>query len=142
MHCLIVKLVFRCERPNLLKNFEPTTIGEHIRKKRLESGLTLDKLSKKWEIRIDKLLHWERGRRVSFELYSMIFSFLGYVPMQLNTLPPRERLVALRKLSRTSQKNLAKKLGMKITDIVDFESGKQISKESEKIICDYLSMII
>lgn len=142
MRCLIVNVVFKCERPNLLKNFVPVTIGEHIRKKRLESRLTYEELSKKWGISVDRLLGWERGRRVPVELFPIIFSFLGYIPMQIDTMTPPERLMAIRELSRMTQRRLAKKLGLGVETISSFESGKLVPKPSREVIGEYLNLIV
>lgn len=142
MRCLIINIVFKCERPNLLKNFVPVTIGDYIRQKRLKCGLSLKELSSRWAISTDQLFHWERGRNVQPWFFPMIFEFLEFKPLHIDTLSPTKRLIAFKTLSGITDKQLAKKLGLTTIDITNFEYGKSISKESERKITSYFDTFL
>ena len=57
----------------------PTTLGEHIRKRRMDEGLRLKDLAQRWDIDEGSLINWEkRGRLPSVAKRSLIDAFLGF----------------------------------------------------------------
>jgi transcriptional regulator with XRE-family HTH domain len=74
----------------------PTTLGEHIRQRRLKLKLTLKEAAKLLGTDESSIIQWEKGRSVP-RVYRLpaIIRFLGYNPLlEPRTVP--ERLVAKR----------------------------------------------
>jgi len=75
------------------------TIGDHVRKKRLDQGLSRKAHAR--ELRVDPLTlkNWEEGRtRVEVRFYPAIIAFLGY-----NPLPEPKTLGQAVRRARTAQ---------------------------------------
>jgi len=64
-------------------DFEPQTMGEHIKKRRLELGLTQKKVSKMLGVTSFTVLNWEKGKTEPLpQFMPRIILFLGYVPVR------------------------------------------------------------
>jgi transcriptional regulator with XRE-family HTH domain len=62
-------------------DFEPKTIGEHIKKKRLVEGLFLEQLAAHLGVTESTVINWEKGHnRVALHLRPRVIEFLGYDP--------------------------------------------------------------
>jgi transcriptional regulator with XRE-family HTH domain len=102
---------------------ELKTIGDHIRKRRLDLGLQQTQVA--LVICVDKttIMNWERGHR-SPAIWTLpgIIKFLGYIPFELgHTLP--ERLIGYRKTRGLSRKKLARMLGVDECTLWRWERG-------------------
>jgi transcriptional regulator with XRE-family HTH domain len=107
-------------------DFEPQTLGEHIRKRRLKLKLTLKEAAKLLGTNEGSVINWEKGRTVP-KVYRLpaIIRFLGYNPLP----EPRtiaERLVAKRLERGWSRKVASRYLGIDVTTLRDWEQGKVI----------------
>jgi DNA-binding transcriptional regulator YiaG len=107
-------------------NFEPRTLGEHIKKRRLELMLTLKETGKLLATDEWSVINWEKGRTVP-KVYRLpsIIRFLGYNPLP----EPRtiaERLVAKRLELGWSRKVASRHLGIDQSTLRDWEQGKII----------------
>lgn len=82
MRCLFANLTFTQKRPLPDKYpIEPKTIGEHIRKRRMDLKMTQKELSKHFGVTEDTITYWEVGRSMpQKKFYSRIISFLKYNP--------------------------------------------------------------
>jgi DNA invertase Pin-like site-specific DNA recombinase/DNA-binding XRE family transcriptional regulator len=60
----------------------PVTIGEHLRKKRLDIGLTQDAAGKLLGVTGSTVWNWEHGQNPESKHYSKITQFLGYTPFK------------------------------------------------------------
>ena len=91
-------------------DFEPRTIGEHIKRCRLRRKITQGELARLLEARPDTVLNWEKGHtEPPIELMPAILQFLGYDPFpEPNTLP--ERMLAKRRAMGWSIKEAARQL--------------------------------
>jgi ribosome-binding protein aMBF1 (putative translation factor) len=57
------------------------TIGDHIRKRRMDKGLSQSKLGQIFTVSKDCVTNWENGRNTpQIGFYPRIISFLGYYP--------------------------------------------------------------
>ena len=107
------------------------TLGDHIRKKRLDLGLTQKEAAKKIGVDSGTLRYWENGH-TSPQTYLIprVISFLGY----LSYVPPEsfsEWLRTCRTALGLSRKKLAEKLGMDESTVSGWECGRhQPTKES------------
>ena len=91
---------------------EPKSLGEHIKKRRVDLGLLQREVAQ--QLGVDKwtVLNWERGKTgPDVRYYPAIITFLGYNPLpQGETFP--ERLKAARQTRGLSWKRLAQELGV------------------------------
>jgi transcriptional regulator with XRE-family HTH domain len=79
------------------RDFEPRTLGEHIRKRRLELRLSQKEAAKRLGYRWTTVLNWENGKRKpGVERIPDIIAFLGYDPFQ-QPMNLSEELAALRR---------------------------------------------
>jgi transcriptional regulator with XRE-family HTH domain len=91
---------------------ELKTIGDHIRKERLDRGQQQTQVA--LLICVDKttIMNWERGHRTpAIRHIPAIIRFLGYVPFSVGDSLP-ERLRAYRRIRGLSRKKLARILGL------------------------------
>jgi transcriptional regulator with XRE-family HTH domain len=105
---------------------DPKSLGEHLKKRRLELGLTQRQTASRIRVKPWNILNWETDR---FEppIRSMpaILAFLGYDPFP----PPktvRERLLHVRRQHGWSTGEAAHQLGVDRTTWQDWEHGKLI----------------
>jgi len=93
-------------------DFEPQTLGEHIRKQRLELGLTQKQAADRLRVTSFTVLNWEKGHtEPPIETVPAILRFLGYDPFpQPQNLP--KRLLAKRRVMGWSIRQAARQLGV------------------------------
>ncbi|WP_367305146.1 helix-turn-helix domain-containing protein [Sphingomonas tagetis] len=71
----------RLTAPKLLPyEAEPATLGEHLKKRRLTSGLLQRKVAKLLGVSHTSVLDWEAGKEPHVRMYPAIIAFLGYEP--------------------------------------------------------------
>jgi transcriptional regulator with XRE-family HTH domain len=93
-------------------DFEPKTLGEHIKKKCLMEGLFLEQLATRLGVTESTVINWEKGHhRTALHLRPRIIEFLGYDPY-----PPAEtvgqKMRAKRHLLGLSIKEMAHRMGV------------------------------
>ena len=93
-------------------DFEPQTLGEHVKKRRLELRLTQKQAASRLGVNPWTVLNWEKGHTVPpVESLPVILQFLGYDPFpKPESLP--ERLLAKRRAMGWSIKEAARQLGV------------------------------
>jgi transcriptional regulator with XRE-family HTH domain len=104
---------------------ELITIGDHIRKHRLDRGLQQNQVA--LLICVDKttIMNWERGHRTpAIRHVPEIIRFLGYVPFSVGDSLP-ERLRAYRRVHGISRKKLAAMLGADEGTVSRWEMGRR-----------------
>lgn len=81
LRCFFANLTFTVKRPLPDKYpIEPKTIGEHIRKRRMDLGMTQKALSKQFGVTEDTITYWELGRsKPQKKFYPRIIKFLDYM---------------------------------------------------------------
>ena len=93
-------------------DFEPQTLGDHIRKRRLILGLNQKVAGVRLGVTSQTVLHWEKGHtEPPIESMPAIIRFLGYDPFPEPTDLP-ERLRAKRRATGWSIKEAARRLGV------------------------------
>ena len=104
----------------------PRTVGEHVRKRRLEAGLSQAALARTLRVSAFTIIGWEKGR-ITPPTVTMgrVIQWLGYDPM-----PPgetlAERLKAKRRAMGWSQEEAAKVLGVHRSVFADWERGGRV----------------
>ena len=89
------------------------TIGDHIRKRRLDLTLTQKQVAEKLGVDKATVWNWEIANTVPLSKHlPAIVSFLGYGPFEASGESLGERLLDYRKQSGLSQKKLAKAIGI------------------------------
>src|SRR4051812_39233303 len=72
--------------PELKDLAEPQTIGQHIRKRRIQLRMKQARLANEFGISEDTLTAWENERNIpQIHFYPKLISFLGYNPFSLDT---------------------------------------------------------
>jgi transcriptional regulator with XRE-family HTH domain len=109
-------------------DFEPKTIGDHIRKKRLQLGLTQKQVGKLLRVTDFSIINWERG---DFQpdrptILRRIIEFLGFDPDPPLPKTLADRLRAKRREMGWGQRKLAKHLGVDGSTITRWEQGLPI----------------
>ena len=92
---------------------EPNTIGDHIRKRRLQLGLYQKDVASMLKIDPNTLLNWEKGYTAPFiENYPAIYDFLGDMPCIIEDESIPALLLESRRRKGWTQEKAAKALGV------------------------------
>ena len=101
---------------------EPQTIGEHIRKRRLELKLLQKDVATILNVSEFTISIWETGRGKPYiRQFPKITEFLGYDPYSYNTLTLSGRMKIYRHKNGLSQYELAKMLGVDESTVFNWE---------------------
>lgn len=115
------------------------TLGDHLRQKRLDTGLTQKELAEKLGVFSNSLLYWETNRKdPDAYLKPRIYDFLGYVPYN-PVLPFCRKIVIWRESQGLSQRQLDKKLGLNGA-VSHWERGGKIAKKHLKRLLEFFGM--
>ena len=107
-------------------DFEPQTLGQHLRKRRLELELSQRQLATRLRVSPWTVLNWEKGRtEPPFEAVPGILRWLGYDPCPApQTIA--ERLLAKRRAMGWSIRQAARQFGVDLGTWGDWEHDKVI----------------
>lgn len=102
------------------------TLGDHLRKRRLDLGLTQSSLTIRLRVDKSSLLNWELNRTSPAIRYiPRIYDFLGYCPLPEGGMRTLSQIIrAWREGLGMSQEELAKAAGVDETSIAKWEAGK------------------
>ena len=104
------------------------TIGNHIRKKRMDDGLYQREVAEIIGVSAAVVELWEiRGHEPDPKSWPGVIAFLGYDPCP-KPITPAEKIKAARRLLGLTQKELAKRLIADAGAIVRWEAGGEIRK--------------
>ena len=127
MRCIVVKLRLVAKKPSS-KDYpkELKTIGDHLRKTRLDRGLSQSEVAQIIGVDTDTITCWELNRNVPTAKYAKrIIGFLGYVPLDWRKAPIHKQLYYARLVSGMTQRDVAERLGLDFTTIQFFEKAKR-----------------
>jgi transcriptional regulator with XRE-family HTH domain len=102
---------------------EPVTIGEHIRKRRLDLGMTQADASRHIGVTESTVWNWEHGGEPELIHMPQIISFLGYIPFEMPQ-DPIGRLNYLKKLRGLSYEKLGKSMKRDPEQLTGWLSGR------------------
>jgi transcriptional regulator with XRE-family HTH domain len=103
---------------------ELRTLGDHLRKIRLDRGLWQEHVAEELGVSVGTLLNWERNHtRVQTRFMPKVVAFLGYDPRE-EAGNLGERIRALRERKGLSQVALAAKLGLNASTVVAWERSR------------------
>jgi transcriptional regulator with XRE-family HTH domain len=104
-------------------DFEPKTLGEHVRRRRFELKLSQAQAASQLRVSISTMLNWERGHtKPPIAASPAILTFLGYNPFPV----PKnlaEQLLAKRQAMGWSIKVAARQLGVDEGTWAAWENG-------------------
>ena len=122
-------------------DFEPQTLGEHIRKRRLQLGLTQKAAGELLGINSWTVLNWEKGKtEPPVEAMPGIKGFLGYNPFP----KPKslsDRLLAVRRFKGWTIKEAARRLGVDEATWGHWEKTGIPWKRHQAIVRTFLSAL-
>jgi transcriptional regulator with XRE-family HTH domain len=101
------------------------TIGDHLRKRRLDLWLTQKEIGARLGVTESAVWNWESGwSRPQFRVYPKIREFLGYELPLPEPATLGHAIKQYRHLSGISQKELAKQIGVDPTTLSRLERGQ------------------
>ena len=114
-------------------DFEPQTLGDHIRKRRLVLGLDQKQAAAGLGVTIATVSNWEGGwAYAAIEHIPAVLEFLGYDPFpEPSTVP--ERLLAKRRARGWSIRQAARHLAVDPSTWGDWERGKTILFRAHRV---------
>lgn len=103
----------------------PQTIGEHLRKRRLQLKLLQKDVAVIFGVCEDTITGWENDRYTpQMAYYPEIIQFLGYSPFQTDTSTLGGRMKKYRIENGLSQEDLGKLIGVNESTIYAWEKGQ------------------
>jgi transcriptional regulator with XRE-family HTH domain len=115
-------------------DFEPQTLGEHVRKRRLELRFTQKQAAQRIGVNPWTVLNWEKDHtEPPIESMPAIIRFLGYDPFP----EPKslaERLLAKRRVMGWSIKEAARRLGVDEGTLGGWEQGGVILYRNHRLL--------
>jgi len=98
------------------------TLGDHIKRRRLELGLLQREVAERLRVKSDTVLNWEHSRtRPTLRYLPKVIAFLGYNPCQSSPTTLGEKVLQYRKSCGMSQKELARQIGLDPTTLSRIE---------------------
>ena len=123
-------------------DFEPTTLGEHIQKRRLELKLSQKAAGERLGVNAFTVLNWEKGKTTPpVTVMPRIIGFLGYHPFA-EPMNLTERLTGVRRLMGWTIKEAARELGVDVCTWGEWERKGSIPwKRYQRMVEDFLTKI-
>jgi transcriptional regulator with XRE-family HTH domain len=123
-------------------DFEPTTVGEHIKKERLKRGLIQKDLAPLFKVDAFTILNWETGKtKPQIKDVPALIAFLGYDPEPPSPTTIAEHLRAKRREHGWSQRRAAAYVGVDPSTWARWESGATIMFPSHRAIAaDFIGL--
>jgi transcriptional regulator with XRE-family HTH domain len=108
--------------------FVSVTLGDYLRKKRLDLNLRQKDLACIFNATDEAINYWENNLRYpSVQFLAKIIQFIGYCPYEV-TLPIANKLVIWRNFNGLSQKQMAILIGIDASTLGKWEQGTRIVK--------------
>jgi len=102
---------------------EPVTIGEHVRKRRIDLGMAQADVAGQIGVTESTVWNWEHGVEPELRHIPSIVTFLGYVPFDMPE-NPIEKLRYLKRLRGLSYERLGKLIKKSPEQLTDWLSGR------------------
>ena len=121
------------------RSYDPVTLGDHLKKARIERGLTQSNAVAFLSVSVTTLHDWETGKTIpAVKHWPAIMEFLGYCPYQhARSLGDRLRLHRIHR--GLTIEELAKVFGVDRGSIACWETGKRRpDTQSRKVIEEFL----
>ena len=126
----------RIRRKSLIQkawDFEPKTLGEHIRRRRLMLSITQEEAAQRLGVNAWTVHTWETGqRKPEIRFIPALIRFLGYDPEPVDTGSLAGRLVAKRRELGLSQREAARSIQIDPGTWAGWELGARITREAHR----------
>ncbi|MHB8581523.1 MAG: helix-turn-helix domain-containing protein [Ignavibacteriaceae bacterium] len=117
----LLPIVLSCTKPSKIPQ-KLNSIGDHLKKKRLERQLTQLQLARLIGVEETSIYNWENNRsKPKIYLLPKIIEFLGYVPFKLPKETVGDKITGYRKEHGLSQRKLAKLWSVNQTTIRNWD---------------------
>ena len=120
-------IVLRAQKPDTRGYpLELKTLGDHLKKKRLDLGLFQKDVAKQLGVSLFSVLSWEKNRaEPELRFIPRIITFLGYLPFtDILNKPLDEKILLVQQLYGLSQEALARQLGVDPCTLARWGRGK------------------
>lgn len=107
----------------------PETVGQHIRKRRIDLGLFQKEVASIIGISTDCITYWENGRAQPQIHYPKIISFLEYYPFEESDTFDG-RITKYRRMNGLTYKQVGKIIGVAGSTVASWEAGKTMPNSS------------
>lgn len=115
------------------------TLGDHIRKQRIETRRMQQDVAKSIGVSEDTITGWENNRsQPQIQHYPAIIAFLGYYPFEHETESFAGKIKQLRYSKGYSYKQLGTLLGVNATTVRGWEQAKNIPTKRHRHTVDTL----
>lgn len=127
VRCLFVKCQLIAKRPkNPAYPAELKTLGDHLRKVRLNRGLFQSDVAKILNVTTDAVTNWELNRNEpTTRLAKLIIDFLGYFPFPTKDISFGKQLYHARMITGKTQKQVAALIGCDTSNLRLIELDKR-----------------
>ena len=114
-------------------DFEPKTLGEHIRCRRLVLSITQEETAERLGVNAWTVHNWEVGQtRPAIQFIPALVAFLGYDPEPADQGTLAGRLVAKRRELGLSQREAARLIGVDPATWAGWERGERVKQERQR----------
>lgn len=104
----------------------PATLGEHLKKRRLDLGLRQKDVARELGVNFKTYENWEQGKyEPEVRFLPAVIRFLGYDPSPAPVSLP-DRIRAARRRQGISQRELARRLGLDPATVGTWEAGRVV----------------
>ncbi len=118
----------------------PKTIGEHLRKRRMDLNLLQKDIAKVFGVVEETITNWENGHAIlQVRYYPKLIAFLGYYPFPEDITTIGGRIRKYRYSHGLSHKKMGKLLGVDGSTICSWENNH--TEPSPKVLQTVLSVI-
>lgn len=105
---------------------EMNTLGDHLRKVRLNRGLSQHDVAKILEVTTDTVTYWENNRnQPTAKFAKAIIEFLRYIPFSLDGCSIGKQLYYARLVTGKTQQEVAKLIGCDESNLRSIELGRR-----------------
>lgn len=137
MRCIFANTRFSGKKPvNPAYPSKLITLGDHLRKTRLDRGLSQAELARMLKVTTDSVTGWELNRHHPTSKFAMsIIEFLGYLPFLHEGLPIGKRLIYARLVTGKTQRQVAIMLSCDPSNLrhIELDQRKPSTKTLKKI---------
>jgi len=114
-------------------DFEPKTLGDHIRRRRLVLSITQEETAHRLGVNTWTVLNWETGAtKPVIQFIPALVAFLGYDPEPVDQETLAGRLIAKRRLLGLSQREAARFLAIDPVTWAGWELGARIERQAHR----------
>ncbi len=116
-------------------DFEPNTLGEHIKKKRLMEGLFLEQLAARLGVTESTVINWEKGHnRLALHLRPRVIEFLGHDPYPPVAETVGQKMRAKRQVLGLSIEQMARRVGVDESSWGNWERDEIILHREHRVV--------